>query len=529
MKVCVPEEVMKVAWRGFSGRKWKEDINVREFIQSNYTMYDGDESFLAPPTEATDKLWGRLQELQKEERAKGGVLECETEIVSSLTSYGPGYIDESMKDLEQVVGLQTDKPLKRAFMPYGGIKMAEQAASTYGYQINPDLHRIFTDYHKTHNQAVFDAYTPEMKRARHSHIITGLPDTYGRGRIVGDYRRVALYGLDYLTQMKEKDLFYCGGRNMSEEHIRLREEIAEQIRALKAMKEMAKIYGYDISHPATNAKEAVQWLYFGYLAAIKTQNGAAMSVGRISTFLDIYIQRDLQEGTITESEAQELIDHLVLKFRMVKFARIPSYNELFSGDPVWVTLEMAGIGMDGRHMVTKNDFRFLHTLENMGPAPEPNLTVLWSSRLPESFKKYAAKISVNTSSIQYENDCVMRPVWGDDYSICCCVSATQTGKEIQFFGARANLAKCLLYALNGGVDLNTREQVGPEIAPITSEYLDYDEVMHKFNAMMSWLVELYVNTLNLTLPQVSPAFRTWSIPSPRSSTPRSRRSATMRA
>ena len=446
MLVTIPEEVKKVAWRGFSGRKWKEDINIRDFIQNNYTMYDGDESFLEPPTEATDKLWDRLQELQKEERAKGGVLECETEVVSSLTSYGPGYIDENMKELEQIVGLQTDKPLKRAFMPYGGIKMADQAASTYGYDINPELRKIFTDYHKTHNQAVFDAYTPEMKRARHNHIITGLPDTYGRGRIVGDYRRVALYGIDYLTQMKEKDLFYCGGRNMSEEHIRLREEIAEQIRALKGIKAMAAIYGFDISEPAKTAKEAVQWLYFGYLAAIKTQNGAAMSVGRISTFLDIYINRDLQEGTITESEAQELIDHLVLKFRMVKFARIPSYNELFSGDPVWVTLEMAGIGMDGRHMVTKNDFRFLHTLENMGP---------------------------------------------------CCVSATQTGKEIQFFGARANLAKCLLYALNGGVDVNSKQQVGPEIAPITTEYLEYDEVMHKFNAMMSWLVELYVNTLNL--------------------------------
>ena len=488
---------MEHAWRGFIGRKWREDVNVREFIQSNYTMYDGDESFLEAPTEATDKLWGRLQQLQKEEREKGGVLECETEIVSSLTGYGPGYIDESMKDLEKVVGLQTDKPLKRAFMPYGGIKMAVQAASTYGYTVNQDLVKIFTDYHKTHNQAVFDAYTPEMKRARHSHVITGLPDTYGRGRIVGDYRRVALYGLDYLIYTKEKDLFYCGGRNMSEEHVRLREEIAEQIRALRGMKQMAEIYGFDISAPAQNAREAVQWLYFGYLAAIKTQNGAAMSVGRISTFLDIYIQRDLEEGTLTEKEAQELIDHLVLKFRMVKFARIPSYNELFSGDPVWVTLEMAGIGMDGRHMVTKNDFRFLHTLENMGPAPEPNLTVLWSSRLPEAFKKYAAKISVNTLSIQYENDCVMRPVWGDDYSICCCVSATQTGKEIQFFGARANLAKCLIYALNGGVDVATGEQVGPEIAPITSEYLNYDEVMHKFNAMMSWLVELYVNTLNL--------------------------------
>ena len=488
---------MKYAWRNFKGRVWTEDVNVRDFIQENYTPYDGDESFLEGPTEATDKLWGRLQELQKEERAKGGVLECETEIVSSLTSYGPGYIDESMKDLEKVVGLQTDKPLKRAFMPYGGIKMAEQAAETYGYKINPELHKIFTDYHKTHNQAVFDAYTPEMKKARHSHTITGLPDTYGRGRIVGDYRRVALYGIDFLIAQKENDLQHCGGRNMIDKFIRLREEIAEQIRALKQMKEMAKIYGFDISGPATNAKEAVQWLYFGYLAAIKTQNGAAMSVGRVSTFLDIYIQRDLNEGTLTEKEAQELIDHLVLKFRMVKFARIPSYNQLFSGDPVWATLEMAGIGMDGRHMVTKNDYRFLHTLENMGPSPEPNLTVLYSSRLPENFKKYAAKISIDTSSIQYENDCVMRPVWGDDYSICCCVSATQTGKEIQFFGARANLAKCLIYALNGGVDIKTKEQIGPEYIPVTSEYLDYDEVIHKFDAMMDWLVELYVNILNL--------------------------------
>ncbi len=495
--VKIPDEIKNEAWRGFKGRQWKEDIDVRDFIQHNYTPYDGDESFLAGPTEATDKLWGRLQELQREERAKGGVLECETEVVSGLTSYGPGYIDESMKELEKVVGLQTDKPLKRAFMPYGGVKMAQQAAATYGYTVNPELVHIFTEYHKTHNQAVFDAYTPEMKLARHNHIITGLPDTYGRGRIVGDYRRVALYGLDYLIGMKEKDLFFCGGRNMSEEHIRLRGEIADQIRALKGMLKMAEIYGYDISKPARNAREAVQWLYFGYLAAVKTQNGAAMSVGRISTFLDIYIDRDLREGVLTESEAQELIDHLVLKFRMVKFARIPSYNELFSGDPIWATLEMAGVGMDGRHMVTKNDYRFLHTLENMGPSPEPNLTVLYSSRLPETFKKYAAKISVNTSSIQYENDGVMRPVWGDDYSICCCVSATQTGKEIQFFGARANLAKCLNYALNGGVDLNTRQQVGPEITPVTSEYLDYDEVMHKFNAMMSWLVELYVNTLNL--------------------------------
>lgn len=485
------------AWRNFKGRKWTEEINVRDFIQNNYTEYSGDESFLADATPATNKLWGRLQELQKEERANGGVLECETEIVSGLTAYGPGYIDESMKDLETVVGLQTDKPLKRAFMPYGGIKMAQQAAETYGFKVNEKYDKIFNEYHKTHNQAVFDAYTPEMRRARHTHIITGLPDTYGRGRIVGDYRRVALYGIDYLIKKKEEDKEYSSGNSMTEDVVRLREEIADQIKALKGMKEMAKIYGFDISQPATNAKEAVQWLYFGYLAAIKTQNGAAMSVGRISTFLDIYIQRDLDEGTLTESEAQELIDHLTMKFRMVKFARIPSYNELFSGDPVWATLEVAGIGMDGRSLVTKNDFRFLHTLENMGPSPEPNLTVLYSSRLPETFKKYAAKISVATSSIQYENDCVMRPVWGDDYSICCCVSATQTGKEMQFFGARANLAKCLVYAINGGVDAKTREQCGPALRPITSDYLDYDEVMKNFDAMMEWLAGLYVNTLNL--------------------------------
>ena len=485
------------AWRNFKGRKWTEEIDVRDFIQNNYTEYLGDESFLADATPATNKLWGRLQELQKEERANGGVLECETEIVSGLTAYGPGYIDESMKDLETVVGLQTDKPLKRAFMPYGGIKMAQQAAETYGFKVNEKFDKIFNEYHKTHNQAVFDAYTPEMRRARHTHIITGLPDTYGRGRIVGDYRRVALYGIDYLIKKKEEDKEYSSGNSMTEDVVRLREEIADQIKALKGMKEMAKIYGFDISKPATNAKEAVQWLYFGYLAAIKTQNGAAMSVGRISTFLDIYIQRDLDEGTLTEAEAQELIDHLTMKFRMVKFARIPSYNELFSGDPVWATLEVAGIGVDGRSLVTKNDFRFLHTLENMGPSPEPNLTVLYSSRLPETFKKYAAKISVATSSIQYENDCVMRPVWGDDYSICCCVSATQTGKEMQFFGARANLAKCLVYAINGGVDGKTREQCGPALRPITSEYLDYDEVMKNFDAMMEWLAGLYVNTLNL--------------------------------
>ena len=484
-------------WGGFEGRIWKEEINVRDFVQNNYKPYDGDESFLEGPTEATNKLWGRLQELQKEERAKGGVLDMETKVVAGLTAYGPGYIDESMKELEQVVGLQTDKPLKRAFMPYGGIKMAEESCKNYGYEPDPELHKIFTEYHKTHNQGVFDAYTPEMRKARHSHIITGLPDTYGRGRIVGDYRRVALYGIEFLMEEKKKDHANCGCGTMTDDVIRLREEISDQYKALAGMKKMAESYGYDISKPATNAKEAVQWLYFGYLAAIKTQNGAAMSVGRVSTFLDIYIQRDLEAGTLTEKEAQELIDHFVMKCRMVKFARITSYNELFSGDPTWATLEVGGTGIDGRSMVTKNDYRFLHTLENMGPSPEPNLTVLYSSRLPESFKKYAAKISVDTSSIQYENDDVMKVTWGDDYSICCCVSATQTGKEMQFFGARANLAKCLLYAINGGVDVKNREQVGPAYKPVTSEYLDYDEVVDKFDAMMDWLADLYVNTLNL--------------------------------
>ncbi|MGN0441239.1 MAG: formate C-acetyltransferase [Acutalibacteraceae bacterium] len=487
----------KVQWRGFKGRRWQEEIDTRDFIQNNYTVYDGDESFLEGPTEATNILWGELQKLQKEERAKGGVLDMDTDIVSTLTSHGPGYISEEYKDLEKVVGLQTDKPLKRAFMPFGGIKMAEDALKTHGYTPNPELHKIFTQYHKTHNQGVFDAYTPEIKKARHNKIITGLPDTYGRGRIVGDYRRVALYGIDYLMQKKKEDFNACGSGSMKGEIIRLREEITEQYNALAEMKKMAEIYGYDISQPANNAREAAQWLYFGYLAAIKTQNGAAMSVGRISTFLDIYIQRDLEEGTLTEKEAQEIIDHMVMKFRMVKFARIPSYNELFSGDPVWATLEVAGLGIDGRSMVTKNDFRFLHTLENMGPAPEPNLTVLYSSRLPKNFKNYASLISIKTSSVQYENDDVMRLVWGDDYSICCCVSATQTGKEMQFFGARANLAKCLLYAINGGVDEVTKVQVAPKYAPITSEYLDYDEVIDKYDAMMDWLADIYVNALNL--------------------------------
>ena len=484
-------------WDGFEGRLWKEEINVRQFIQDNYTPYDGDESFLADPTDATNKLWDALQKLQKEERAKGGVLDMETEVVTGITAYGPGYIDESLKDLEQIVGLQTDKPLKRAFMPYGGIKMAVQAAETYGYKVSDKLKEIFTKYHKTHNTAVFDAYTPEMMKVRHAKILTGLPDTYGRGRIVGDYRRVALYGLDYLIEEKKKDKANCGCGQMTDDVIRLREEIAEQIKCLEDMKKLAEIYGYDISRPATNAKEAVQWLYFGYLAAIKTQNGAAMSVGRVSTFLDIYIKRDMDKGILTEQEAQELIDHFTMKLRMVKFARIPSYNQLFSGDPVWATLDVAGTGVDGRSMVTKTDFRFLHTLENMGPAPEPNLTVFYSSKLPQTFKDYAARISIETSSIQYENDDAMKPVWGDDYAICCCVSATQTGKEMQFFGARANLAKCLLYAINGGVDEKSGEQVGPNYAPITAEYLDYDEVMAKYDKMMEWLVDIYVNTLNL--------------------------------
>ncbi len=483
-------------WDGFKGRIWKEEINTRDFIQNNYTPYDGDSSFLVGPTDATNTLWGKLQELQKQERAQGGVLDMETEIVSSLTAYGPGYIDEATKELEKVVGLQTDKPLKRAFMPFGGIKMAMQACETNGYQANEKYAKIFTEYSRTHNQGVFDAYTPAMKKARHNKIITGLPDAYGRGRIVGDYRRVALYGIDFLIKEKQNDMANLDG-TMTDDKIRLREEITMQINALKDMKKMAEIYGFDISEPAETAYEAAQWLYFGYLAAIKTQNGAAMSVGRISTFLDIYIKRDMDKGILTEEQAQEIIDHMVMKFRMVKFARVPSYNQLFSGDPVWATLEVGGMGVDGRSMVTKTDYRFLHTLENMGPSPEPNLTVLYSSNLPESFKKYSAEISIRTSSVQYENDDAMRPVWCDDYSICCCVSATQTGKEMQFFGARANLAKCLLYAINGGVDMKTHEQVGPAYRPITSEYLDYDEVIEKYNAMLDWLIELYVDTLNV--------------------------------
>lgn len=499
------------AWKGFkTGRLWQDEVNVREFIQLNYTPYDGDASFLAEPTDATNKLFDELQRLQKEEHNKtskgldgkerSGVLDLDTDIVTGITAHQPGYICEDGKKLEKVVGLQTDKPLKRAFMPFGGIRMAEQSCEMYGYKANAELHKIFTDYHKTHSDAVFQVYTPEIRKARSSHILTGLPDTYGRGRIVGDYRRIALYGIDFLIKEKQKDFENIGNGTMTDDVIRLREEVAEQIKALRQMKEMAQSYGFDISQPAKNAQEAFQWLYFGYLAAIKTQNGAAMSVGRIATFLDIYIERDLKNGVLTEKEAQELVDHIVMKFRMVRFARIESYNQLFSGDPIWATLEVAGLGQDGRSMVTKNDFRFLHTLENMGPSPEPNITVLYSKRLPDNFRKYAAKISIDTSSIQYENDDVMRPIWGDDYSICCCVSATQTGKEMQFFGARANLAKALLYAINGGRDeeagLTPGVQVGPDIAPITSEYLDYDEVMKKYDTMLEWLAGLYVNTLN---------------------------------
>ena len=502
---------MKSEWEGFNPKGlWTSEINVRDFIQANYTQYSGDSSFLAGPTAATKKLFDELQKLQKAEHNKkcmgldgkerSGVLDLDTDVVTGLTAHPAGYICPEGKDLEQVVGLQTDKPLKRAFMPFGGIKMAEQSTQMYGYESNKELHKIFTEYHKTHSDAVFDVYTPEIRAARKSHILTGLPDTYGRGRIVGDYRRVALYGIDYLIEQKEQDKLNCGNGTMSEDIIRQREEISEQIKALKGMKAMAAIYGYDISKPAKTAKEAFLWLYFGYLAAFKTLNGAAMSVGRISTFLDIYIERDIKKGILTEEKAQELVDHIVMKFRMVRFARIESYNQLFSGDPIWATLEVAGLGQDGRDMVTKNDFRFLHTLENMGPSPEPNITVLYSKRLPENFRKYAAKISIDTSSIQYENDDVMRPIWGDDYSICCCVSATQTGKEMQFFGARANLAKALLYAINGGKDegagLTPYVQVGPELAPITSEYLDYDEVMRKYDVMLEWLAKLYVNTLN---------------------------------
>ena len=477
----------------FVSGKWQQEINVRDFIQKNYTPYEGDASFLAEPTEATTKLWQECCDLLKKERDNGGVLDMDTKVVSTITSHGAGYIDKS---LETIVGLQTDAPLKRSMQPFGGIRMAETSCKSYGYEVDPEVSEIFTKYRKTHNQGVFDVYTPEMKAARHSAIITGLPDAYGRGRIIGDYRRVALYGINRLIEDKQEQFKYLEGE-MTPDRIQLREEIADQIKALKEMIELGKIYGFDISQPARNAKEAVQWLYFGYLSAVKEQNGAAMSIGRTSTFLDIYIERDLKEGVLTEAEAQELIDHFIMKLRLVKFARTPEYNELFSGDPTWVTESIGGMGIDGRTLVTKNSFRYLHTLENLGTAPEPNLTVLWSKRLPHNFKQYCAHISITTSSIQYENDDMMRVTHGDDYAIACCVSSMVVGKEMQFFGARANLAKCLLYAINGGIDERLKTQVGPKYRPITSEYLNYDEVMDKYNDMMEWLAGLYVNTLNV--------------------------------
>lgn len=483
------------AWEGFKGGKWQEEIDVRDFILKNYTLYEGDESFLEGPTEATKKLWDQVMELSKKEREAGGVLDMDTKIVSTITSHGPGYLN---KDLEKIVGFQTDKPFKRALMPFGGIRMAVKAAESYGYKVDDEVKHIFTEYRKTHNQGVFDVYTPEMRLARKAGIITGLPDAYGRGRIIGDYRRVPLYGVDFLIEQKQKDMALIGGDGvMTDDVIRDREEHAEQIKALQELKEMAKSYGFDISKPATNAREAIQWLYFAYLAAIKEQNGAAMSLGRVSTFLDIYIERDLQRGILTEKEAQELMDHFVMKLRLVKFARTPEYNELFSGDPTWVTEAIGGVALDGRPLVTKNSFRILHTLDNLGPAPEPNLTVLWSVKLPENFKRYCAKMSMKTSAIQYENDDMMREIYGDDYGIACCVSAMRIGKQMQFFGARANLAKALLYAINGGVDEKLKVQVGPAYSPITSEYLDYDEVMEKYDRMLDWLAGLYINTLNV--------------------------------
>ena len=481
-------------WNGFKGKVWKEEVNVRDFIQENYTLYEGDDSFLAGPTEATKALWAQVMDLNKQEREAGGVLDMDTKVVSTITSHCPGYLN---KDLETVVGFQTEKPFKRSLQPFGGIRMSEQSAEAYGFKIDEEISRIFRDWRKTHNQGVFDAYTPEMRAARKSGVITGLPDAYGRGRIIGDYRRVALYGVDRLIAEKQKDFANIGDGTMSDDVIRLREEVSEQYRALLELKELGNIYGFDISKPASNAREAFQWLYLGYLAAIKEQNGAAMSLGRTSTFLDIYVQRDLENGTLTEEQAQELVDHFVMKLRLVKFARTPEYNALFSGDPTWVTESIAGVGEDGRPLVTKNSFRFLHTLVNLGPAPEPNLTVLWSTRLPENFKLFAAKTSINTSAIQYENDDVMRPEWGDDYGIACCVSAMRIGKQMQFFGARANLAKTLLYAINGGIDEKSKAQVGPKYQPITSEYLDYDEVMAKYNDMMEWICGLYLNTLNI--------------------------------
>ncbi len=485
---------MKSNWEGFKQGKWQDEIDVRNFIQINYQGYDGDDSFLTDATEITKELWNQVMDLDKQEREAGGVLDMDTKVVSTITSHAPGYLK---KELETIVGFQTEKPFKRSLQPFGGIRMSELSATEYGFEVDEEISHIFTHYRKTHNQGVFDAYTPEMRAARSSAIITGLPDAYGRGRIIGDYRRVALYGVDKLIATKKQDLNRCGNGTMSEDIIRAREEINEQIRALAELKELGKIYGYDISVPAKNTKEAFQWLYFGYLAAIKEQNGAAMSLGRTSTFLDIYAERDLANGTITESEVQEIVDHFVMKLRLVKFARTPEYNALFSGDPTWVTESIGGVGEDGRHMVTKNSFRFLHTLSNLGPAPEPNLTVLWSTRLPQGFKNFCAKTSIATSAVQYENDDVMRTHWGDDYGIACCVSAMRIGKQMQFFGARANLAKALLYAINGGVDEKSKKQVAPKYQSISSEYLEYDEVVDKYTTMMEWLCGLYVNTLNV--------------------------------
>ncbi|WP_303825300.1 formate C-acetyltransferase [Abiotrophia defectiva] len=480
-------------WQGFKGKKWQEEIDVRDFIQQNYTLYEGDDSFLAGPTQATKDLWAQVMDLNKQEREAGGVLDTDTSVVSTITSHGPGYLD---KDKEQVVGFQTDKPFKRGLQPFGGIRMSEKAAESYGFHIDPEVSHIFTEYRKTHNQGVFDVYTPEMRAARKSGIITGLPDAYGRGRIIGDYRRVALYGVDRLMEEKLKDYNNIGCDVMTNDILQLREELSEQYRSLKDLKKLGEIYGFDISKPATTAKEAFQWLYLAYLAAIKEQNGAAMSLGRTSTFLDIYVERDLRNGTLTEEEAQELVDHFIMKLRLVKFMRTPEYNELFSGDPTWVTESIAGVGLDGRPLVTKNSFRYLHTLSNLGPAPEPNLTVLWSPQLTDGFKTFAAKMSIESSAIQYENDEVMRPQYGDDYAIACCVSAMRVGKQMQFFGARANLAKCLLYAINGGIDEKSKAQVGPKFQPVTSEYLDFEEVMEKYDDMMEWLAGLYVNALN---------------------------------
>lgn len=481
-------------WKGFTTGVWDKEVNVRDFILRNYTPYTGDESFLEGPTDATVQLWKQVMELTKKEREAGGVLDADTKSVSTITSHGPGYLN---KALEQIVGFQTDKPFKRALMPFGGIRMAKSALESNGFELDKEVEDLFTHIRKTHNQGVFDVYTPEMRAARHAGVITGLPDAYGRGRIIGDYRRVALYGVDFLMKEKQREYNYIGSRTMSEDVIREREEYSEQYRALKELKQMAASYGFDISMPAGNAKEAIQWLYFGYLAAIKEQNGAAMSLGRTSTFLDIYIERDIKNGILTEKEAQELVDHFIMKLRLVKFARTPEYNELYSGDPTWVTESIAGMALDGRPLVTKNSFRFLHTLDNLGPAPEPNLTVLWSKNLPEKFKIYCAKMSIKSSAIQYENDDMMRESYGDDYGIACCVSAMRIGKQMQFFGARVNLAKALLYAINGGVDEKLKQQIGPAYQPITSEYLDYEEVMQKFDVMMDWLCELYVNTLNV--------------------------------